>query len=257
MALVPYTHGVVILEIADHWSTTLKNHLSFSLFGLLIWHILMAAGYWLYFYSLAHVFTLSFSISTALITMFNGRMRQNCAILAQLNRKRSTRYRFSASTYYDFRRKLIETIGFFFAANRMHGKLFFAALVVFCPAQCLLTMWLLLGKVPKKQVPAIHFFNLYEFNFIFIIHLLLALVSRNFHRPGRELLSLMAGSTTRMGNLRARLRLRLDIDWMVTHRKYGFNYGSFGLISLNAFSKYVLPYGKVMMITFKLVRENY
>ncbi|KAH9390497.1 hypothetical protein TYRP_022994 [Tyrophagus putrescentiae] len=101
-------------------------------------------------------------------------------------------------------------------------------------------MWLLLGKVPKKQVPAIHFFNLYEFNFIFIIHLLLALVSRNFHRPGRELLSLMAGSTTRMGNLRARLRLRLDIDWMVTHR-----------------NKYVLLYGKVMMITFKLVRENY
>ncbi len=47
-----------------------------------------------------------------------------------------------------------------------------------------------------------------------------------------------------------------DISAVVTERKIGFTYGVYGLISLYAFSKYIMLYGKALMLSRKMIQEN-
>src|SRR5699024_6670598 len=122
----------------------------------------------------------------------------------------------------------------------MHGRLFLACLLIFCPAQCLLTMWLITGKVPPKNVVWIAFFNMYEFSFVFVVHFLLTSYSKQVHKPARPLIGLSVANQHRIGHFRTRLRLALDIDQLNIINPYRFTYGKYGLISLDAFSKVLL-----------------
>src|SRR5699024_40211 len=141
---------------------------------------------------------------------------------------------------------------------------------------CLIAMWLINGKVPPENVAFLTFFNLYDICFVFVIHFLLAFYSKQIHKPAKPLIDLSVANQHRIGHFRTRLRLTLDIEQLHTQNQYGFTYGKYGLISLNAFSKvlpvifsmfelifyiffaqYLMLYGKIMMISYKLVQENF
>src|SRR5699024_758919 len=114
------------------------------------------------------------------------------------------------------------TLLFFFECNHMHGRLFLACLLIFCPAQCLLTMWLINGKVPSNNVGFLTFYTIYEFGFVFVVHLLLAFYSKQVHTPAKPMIDLSVANQYRIGHFRTRLRLALDIEQLHTENRYGF-----------------------------------
>ncbi|KAH9403798.1 hypothetical protein TYRP_014990 [Tyrophagus putrescentiae] len=94
--------------------------------------------------------------------------------------------------------------------------------------------------------------------------------SQRLHSTGRTLLRLMQlgrkKKMTRGRHFRIKLQLMADISAVVTERKIGFTYGAYGLISLYAFSKYIMLYVFYLMyyhcqsmhyiVQFKLYRPS-
>ena len=102
-------------------------------------------------------------------------------------------------------------------------------------------MWITYGRTGMSggSIGVIIFFIAYQNIFILIMHLALTRCSAHIHRPG-PLLAVALGRTAHpVGDLRTRLRLAHDLFATHTTRqnRYGFTYGNFGLVSLDAFVK--------------------
>lgn len=74
---------------------------------------------------------------------------------------------------------------------------------------------------------------------MFGIHLVMAMYGQRIHKPSNLMIHHMVYDKHMNGNdyQRARLRLALCIFAIHTNQKYGFTYGSFGLVTINTLVK--------------------
>src|SRR5699024_2248239 len=141
-------------------ATLLENYSYISLTGLLICHYLSGLCYALFFFIIAHQFSLLFTLSTTLLYIFFIRLKQNhqfCSVML-------ARDKFSASWYEKDigRGQFHRTLTFFFAINQMYGSLFLVCLLVLCPTNTAMTMWLTHGYVEVENRFYIVFCVVYE-----------------------------------------------------------------------------------------------
>lgn len=143
----------------------------------------------------------------------------------------------------------------FFRLNAMYGRLFLSGLVAMVPISTRMIIWILSGQVTRPNSAFLLLYIVHECYCIFGIHLFLALCSTTIHRPAGELMHLMVVNRHRLGRLRARLQLShlifaLHVPWP---QRYGFMYGQVGLVTMAAFARYLMMYGRYMIITYRLI----
>ncbi len=215
----------------------------------------MGILYWTFFIVVCHVTTIYFSMCCAIIYVLFIKLRQNGAVLEAIYRTKNL------SKYKSFRKLHVSTWSLLFQANKCFGKMFLVCLLAFCPISAVLTILLTTtDTINATQMPFIVGFIAYENIFVFAVHLILTLCSQRLHSTGQTLLRLMhlgrRKKMTKGRHFRIKLQLMADISAVVTERKIGFTYGAYGLISLYAFSKYIMLYGKALMLSRKMIQEN-
>lgn len=202
-------------------------------------------------------------------------MKQNYIALLQ-----SSRRTFKLAGFARFRANFETTLCVFFRLNAMYGRLFLSGLVAMVPISTRMIIWILAGQVSRLNSVFILLYIIHECYCIFGIHLFLALCATTIHRPSSVLMHLMVANQHRVGHLRTRIRLSnmifaLHVPWS---SRYGFSYGSVGLVTMAAFVKvslkyflllfltnffwfkfsnqYLMMYGRYMMITYKLIQYD-
>lgn len=134
----------------------------------------------------------------------------------------------------------------------MYLRVFTANLCLHCPVNVLMSMWMFDGHIPWATMFIIAFFIVYQFIIIFILHLQLIKSTQYIHRPVPRLYSILIQiSSYRKPKslLRNQLCLCSDIMAFNTTHRYGFTYGSFGLVSILALFKVCL----LIYYSFKLL----
>ncbi|KAI2800256.1 hypothetical protein BLOT_013780 [Blomia tropicalis] len=147
------------------------------------------------------------------------------------------------------------TLSYLFEVNQMYLRVFTANLCLHCPVNVLMSMWMFDGHIPWATMFIIAFFIVYQFIIIFILHLQLIKSTQYIHRPVPRLYSILIQiSSYRKPKslLRNQLCLCSDIMAFNTTHRYGFTYGSFGLVSILALFKNALFYGRFILIAYKL-----
>lgn len=222
---------IFIYKIYSNWSYFMKQSLLYDVYFFSM-YVGNGICHWTFLYNLAHVTTLNFACSLSLLMIFYLKAKENFSKLSAFSKEM-----FQVVVFLAIRKRIVQNLQFFFEINRMYGKTFLVCMVIYCPVNTLFTVWLTHGKVQLQHSFTILFFVIYEFNFLFSIHLLLTYCTRHIHRPAKPYLSLMAENQHRVGLIRTRMKLINDILALSTTHRYGFTYGNFGLISLAAFSK--------------------
>lgn len=199
---------------------------------LILLHILLSPFYFLFFYNIAHILTVGFTFSITFVLIFFIRMRQNYHLLR-------SRECVTCIGYCHYRRQYTQTLLYFFECNRMYGRIFLSVLATFCPINVVLSMLVTLHNIPPQNSIVVVFHIVYEYLFIFGMHLFLTNCTKHIHRPAKVLTRLNATRQAINPHNRVRNRFRLALDLFVVHTKerYGFTYGNFGLISLDTFVK--------------------
>src|SRR5699024_3811076 len=118
--------------------------------------------------------------------------------------------RFTTTSYFALRGHLIKTLSFFFRTNRMYGKLFLACVVHYCPINILFTLWLISDDLSTINRIFMSYFVCWQIIFVFATHFALAQCTKRLHKPGKVLASLMVHTSTRVGELRARIKFSHD-----------------------------------------------
>lgn len=150
--------------------------------------------------------------------------------------------KFFPAGYNHFRANSTKTLLYFFKVNQMYGKLFLGSLLIFGPINLTLSMWLVEGKLEFGTKLILYFWSFYLFIFLFLAHFILAYCAKHINRPRKHLLHIVAtnnGTTTGSKRLKSQVRLRISLHiWALsTKHHYGFTYGTFGLVSMRAFTK--------------------
>lgn len=257
-----------------------RDYLSLQeLVGAFALSFLMSLTFGFYFFNICHCFTLGFAFVLTLLKVFFAKMKQLFSVLGDLTGKSVSTTKLNLVEFGRYRALYIKTLAFFFSLNRMYGRVFLANLLGLCPSNVIMTLWMILGLVDAENNLFFVFFIVYQYLFIFAIHLLLTFCSKHIHRPVKALIHMLVHTTKNgIGNIRSRIRLSNDIFALHTQNRYGFTYGNFGLISLAAFAKilrvcslklllklivclsrnqYLMLYGKIVMMSYKLIKSKY
>ncbi|KAH9396904.1 hypothetical protein TYRP_003204, partial [Tyrophagus putrescentiae] len=159
--------------------------------------------------------------------------------------------------YHSIRKKLMADFSLFTAINNTYGVFFLSSVVVFCPINALMAQWVLIGGVKKNVFPLMLVVN--QSLLIFVSHWYLTKCSLQIHLNCRPLLSLSAFSVSNLKSTEyadfSKIRLKLANDVCAFHckKKHGFLYGktnfNFGVVSLSAFTKFMMLYSKFAMYT--------
>ncbi|KAH9407989.1 hypothetical protein TYRP_011641 [Tyrophagus putrescentiae] len=246
-------------------------------------HLFNSVAFWTAFYTLTCTGRFFILTSVVFIRILQLKIRQLNGLLAEMILSKSGSQQLNSQRLAFYKRHFLQTLGTFFQGRRQLSRLFLALLLANCPSNVWMINWIFHGQVEGTAHQLfILGFIFYQAVAIFGYHLLYASTSRCLHSSARLLLSLMAqnGSTDEEyfylshPNLRRKYRRRstdrqrkssLSVQ-MTLHSlisafhvalpaRYGFTYGAnFGLVTLSAFTRYVLLYGKFLLITHKWIR---
>ena len=206
---------------------------------LILCHIASAVGYWIFFFTMAHVYLLYFTTASSLILIFFIKIKQTYQYLCKLCCHRSVR--FALKPFAHFRRHFIASLSLLEDINQMYGTLFLGFIAMTFPLNAVMLNLALSEQTTPRHKLLNTFLITYQFNVMFIIHLFLTLCARYVHRHSKVMFSLMVRQKRRRRRLveqrQTRLRLANLIFAFHTTNRYGFKYGPVGLISLDAFVK--------------------
>ena len=156
-------------------------------------------------------------------------------------------FRFDRQLYSQYRHRMIQNLAFFFTINRMYGRLFLACVVSFAPSSAAMAMWItrdiIIGGDTNNNslIKSLNmfFFTIYQLVFVMLIHLALTRCTQLIHEPVKVLIATFVHNQHRTGDLRSRIKLIGDIDRLNIKNRYGFTYGKYGLVTLEAFVKVI------------------
>ncbi|KAI2806751.1 hypothetical protein BLOT_008709 [Blomia tropicalis] len=117
-------------------------------------------------------------------------------------------------------------------------------------------VWAMIGNLEPMNLYFILNVLTGQMILMFGIHLVMAMYGQRIHKPSNLMIHHMVYDKHMNGNdyQRARLRLALCIFAIHTNQKYGFTYGSFGLVTINTLVKFTMFYAKFIMIAFKMYK---
>ena len=245
-------------------------------FTTLLLHQVNAIAFWTQFFSLANTNVLFLITSLLYTRALYIKFSQTVTIISTQKIPHSSilllpaRWWSERKLLREFRRHYTLTLGYFFAGNRHFGRLFLVLLCAHCPVNVFLVV-VLIHSGQAISAPNRFFitaFVLYQFFSIFGVHLVFASAIRVIYRPRRILCKIVAESgVARRTVLNGRVNgisvkglvsLSLLVHSFPAEKRgqIGFTYGSFGKVTVAAFARYVLLYGKFLLITHKWIRSK-
>ncbi len=226
-----------------------------------------AIAFWTVLFSVANTNVLFLITSMLFTRALYIKFSQTLTIISTLNCRGGRRWT-ERKLLWEFRRHYTSTLGYFFAGNRHFGRIFLALLGAHCPDNVFMVV-VLLHSGGHTLLPAhsrffLTAFVLYQFCSIFGIHLMFTLAVKVIFRPRRRLCLIMAESgLVRKGQKgifsgKGLISLSLLVYSFPAERRLqvGFTYGPFGQVTMGTFAKYVLLYGKFLLITHKWIRAQ-
>lgn len=167
-----------------------------------------------------------------------------------LKRPPSQRQLGSISYYLDnFRVEFTKTLLLIIDANQMFSVIMALFLLVNCPLNCLLVCLLILGKIPAQKVTFVGPVSIERFVFLMFLHFRIASVNKRIHAPSKQFIRLS------LYNKYCKIKYRIKLDNFIhsihTRKKMGFTYYSVGLISMMAFTRYLILYSELVMFLLK------
>lgn len=255
---MPYLYFSFIVLLIQNYELLYNDNSWIVIIASLILFHLSAIGFTLYFINITHVFVCVFAFWGILLDIFMYMMKQNYDIIVSELSKGLNLQRYNA-----YRTKNILALSLFFSTNKMYGRLFFATLFCFYPVNAKMTMWMVQAKLKAENNFFVAFFSIYQMVLIFAAHLVLTRTTPAIQKPSKLLFTMMVRNQHRIANFRLKLQLSNDI-FATSHfcdktakrcarNRYGCHYGRFGLVSLSSFYKYVLLWGKFVMISYKIL----
>src|SRR5699024_9535857 len=122
--------------------------------------------------------------------------------------------------------------------NQLIGQLILGFVVTQLPFNTYLASSIVMGSYEPIATVILTSFIIIQWIAIFGFHLIAALYSLKIHACAKKLLHLSANSVySSCLSVSAKLRLAVLVEKFHTHKRYGVNYGHFGLISFVSFFK--------------------
>lgn len=150
--------------------------------------------------------------------------------------------------------------------SKFYGQIFFLFIVVNVPLNLRLNLWFVLAPLSGVQRLFLLAFIVSQMVGIFGVHFILTIYSERIHRPAKVVLFghlVRAGCTliysvrekyisSRKVSTSSRIKFAWIISLLHTNNKFGITYGLFGLVTLNTFARFVILFGKFLLITYKI-----
>ncbi|KAH9398863.1 hypothetical protein TYRP_018676 [Tyrophagus putrescentiae] len=158
------------------------------------------------------------------------------------------------SVFAQFTRNDIQNFEILFTLNRTFGRLFLNYFLVNVPISAYVLVILLFGPTDLVVKLFLAAFVTQQIVVIFMTHFAFAMLSNRAHRASGHLLSLMANQQDhRIGFFRCRFTLFFQtIVRLHTTKKYGISYGAIMLITMTSFTRFLLYYGKLLIMSYKV-----
>lgn len=168
------------------------------------------------------------------LLLTQGPSRRQNILIPNISKKVQTNILVNLNHHYQFyTRTLLSTLNI----NIMFGKILLLVLLSCTPCNAFLTMILISANLSTIHFISITFIILYEFLFLFGLHLVAVNYSKHIHRTGKTLLSVNVRLNSNYLSIRERLRLSSHISTRHTRQQYGITYGTLGLITFTTFFK--------------------
>ena len=208
--------------------------------GTVVWFELVfastAAGIYLVVYTVSQLALLGVVIISAITV----RMWQARQLLFQ--KKGRTIRNLSRFLQY-YRESIVQLL----KANPLIGKIFFVFLVINCPVNCYLMIFVLFTDADPSVKMANLLVLAIQWLVVFILHLGIVLFNRKITEPNRHLIRLAVHrnyrSILRPGLNRLDIKLNHYIQAFHTKKNYGITYHKYGRVSLMSFLKVSRPNG--------------
>ncbi len=234
----------------------------------LMLHQINAIAFWTFIFSEANTNVLFLITSILYTRALFIKFRQTLTIISTLTIPHCillpSRWWSERKLLKEFRRHYTLTLGYFFAGNRHFGRLFLVLLSAHCPVNVFLVVVLIHSgqAIPAPNRFFITAFVLYQFTTIFGVHLMFASAIRVIYRPRRILCRIVAENGVARRAVLNRVtgmseKGLINLSLLVhsfpadKQRQVGFTYGPLGQVTVGAFARYVLLYGKFLLITYK------
>ena len=199
-------------------------------------------------FGLLHTWFLSFIIGITFLEMGLIRMTQILIVSRD-------QFRITSRNIVKIQQIIIESLVFVGKNNWIFGRAILAFFTFMTPINILYVVYILFIELTFIQRLIIAFFIVGEGLGIFLIHFTMAKYSKQIHKPGKILLCKLARNQHSNLNIVSRIRFVNLIGLLHTQRQYGITYGPLGLITMNTFAKFMILYGKFVLITYKLYKK--
>lgn len=200
-----------------------------------------------YFINIFHDLGLCYTLVLCLLRLLQLKLRNVTAILNScisggVSGTKIGRSPFNSAKFSHFRFEFVHSLLLFFEVNRMFGPLFLSHLLGMLPLSLVFGVWLIQGETLSLTASIVLYaWELFIANFLFVLHLLFARATKRIHRPAKPLLAFAARNQFwakhQQMPTKTQVHLACQIATLHTKKRYGFTYGSFGLVSMMAFFK--------------------
>ena len=139
--------------------------------------------------------------------------------------------------------------------NKQYGNIFCVFFIVNTPISLQIIYWLLFHRLKFAQFIGILGIAIFQTVGIIGCHLMLTFYSKSIHKPTTLMYShLIRRQCKSEPNLKPIIQFKFIylIYMLHTVRRYGITYGPFGLATMETFAKFLILYGKFLMITYKI-----
>lgn len=121
--------------------------------------------------------------------------------------------------------------------NHFTGDSVFVYSVINFPLNCVFVIAIMSGVIETMYVFFIAVFALSQITCIFFIHLLIVSMNKSIHKPIKRVIHQSIYDRRLWKFSILKLKIHNYIVAFNTNKKYGYTYGSFGLVSMLSFSK--------------------
>lgn len=241
--LKPFMIGAQMIICGFHlfwWAET--SEFSDRLFGF-------SWGYLNFAIHLFHILLLDYTIilcthAPMLVSAFGmaGLVGLFIRVHQNLEKLRVVRKSFHWNRIHEFIRNDIQTFELIFLADKTFGPLFLAFIAVNGPLNAYLVMALSVGT--QKWPLLVLGVGIAVQQFLCTVgqHLAIGYFTKRLYSSSLLLNSLLVRNQHRVGHFRCKLKLSLAIFRLHSKRRFGFTYGSFGLVTLKTFGKVEMIY---------------
>lgn len=176
----------------------------YKLVLVVIWFSFKFLLFFIMLFSYSHLTTIFFSSLYGLLLIFFIQMDQIKIQLISFSNLNTQNLKYIA-----MRKKFINNFTYFVQINNTYGNLFLSSIIVFCPINANMSLWVLQTGIKHNLFTLFLVIN--QFLLIFVSHLFLTKCSFKIHANFRPLLSIIVISKLKTENFREHLKMAHDV----------------------------------------------